>query len=728
MPFILTFLIFSRISETSWSGKLEVAKYLVATANANFHDVDKQGRTPLHQAAMNGKLEIVKYLVETAGADIYAAAAMGDTPLDLAKKWSRTRVVKYLESRLTSKSHNGVATPSIDMSIPATDEPKHHAVLNAVRAGNLDRVRRLVPPSRTTQWRKCLKHDVKTKDADGQKDKDGTTPLDRAKQNGKKHVVEYLESRMEMESSDPSEQPETMAGNESTLPNNTALNKASLTDNVSPSIVTETPTSNVPASVTTMHTETGLGSSGTIATAIPPADAPYHTESSLAQLEETLRVQNLRLDEILSQKNDRNGATFTESERGILVQVIGAMCETHVEEEEKQAILASPHAAFYIVLCRKLYCMISAFEVLSSGHVDHGSGETMRALTARLLHEKSVDVLKGTKIGVFLADLVGHVKKNLAAVPFLETVGSICQLVLTLKDERDRYMSVARVADFATMVAITSRGDGLRCTVERFARVMVRARCAMPTKPFVETRHEFGRVKQLVVQMLGDSGNTPAKEQACKAADCCFAHIMKPTEGSDLHNVLHDPRLLNDPVAFHKVLVAATLDTSVEEISKLDKFTRNAPLATTAHANIAVTTFTVRSTTVSPMVEEHLTADEADESPAITNTVDYEAELAQLRRELSMVKRRLPAAQPNHSRDAGGGLMYADHREQYKDDLTAVIHQGKEHHEQIARLTTENAVLRERLEQLEDIALSTSQATPPPHPTRRRRGGKPVDP
>jgi hypothetical protein len=135
--------------------------------------------------------------------------------------------------------------------------------------------------------------------------------------------------------------------------------------------------------------------------------------------------------------------------------------------------LASPHAEFYIVLCRKLYCMISAFEVLSSGHVDHGSGETMRALTARLLHEKSVDVLKGTKIGVFLADIVGHVKKNLAAVPFLETVGSICQLVLTLNDERDRYMSVARVADFATMVAITSRGDGLRCTVERFARVMV---------------------------------------------------------------------------------------------------------------------------------------------------------------------------------------------------------------------------------------------------------------
>jgi hypothetical protein len=325
-----------------------------------------------------------------------------------------------------------------------------------------------------------------------------------------------------------------------------------------------------------------------------------------------------------------------------------------------------------------------------------------------------MDVLKGTKIGVFLANIVGHMKKNLAAVPFLDTVGSICQLILTLKDDRDRYMSVARVADFATMVLITSKGNGLSCTVELFARIMVRARCAMPIKPFVKTHNEFGRVKHLVVQMLGDSGNTPAKEQACKAADCCFAHIMKPAEGSDLHSMFHGLRL-HDPMAFPEVMAAATLDTSVEEVSKLDKLTRKAALATITRTNIAVTTFTLNSTTVSSVAEEHLTADEADEPPA---------------HKYSGLRSGVGPAAPRVLSTAltlEGGLIYADHREQYKDDLTAVMYQGKEHHGQIARLTTENAVLREQLERLEDIALNTSQATPPPHPARQSWGGKPVD-
>jgi hypothetical protein len=196
---------------------------------------------------------------------------------------------------------------------------------------------------------------------------------------------------------------------------------------------------------------------------------------------------------------------------------------------------------------------------------------------------------------------------------------------------------------------------------------------------------------------------------------------MKPTKYSDLHNAFHGPRLLHEPMAFHEVMAAATLDTSVEEIRKLEKFTRNAPLATDAPANIAVTTFTLESTTVSSVVEEHLTAGGADEPPTVTNTVDYETELAQLRGELSMVKRRLPPDQPNYSRDAGGGLMYADHREQYIDDVAAVMLQGRDHHEQIARLTLEIPAILERLAQLEDFARRTSQATPPMHPTQRRR-------
>jgi hypothetical protein len=126
------------------------------------------------------------------------------------------------------------------------------------------------------------------------------------------------------------------------------------------------------------------------------------------------------------------------------------------------------------------------------------------------------------------------------------------------------YGFVARVADFATMILITTKGDGHRCIVERFARIMVRARCGMPTQPFLETRNEFGKVKQFILRMLADAGNRPAKEQACKAADCCFAHIMTPTEGSELRSMFHGPCSI-DQMAIHEAMAAATLETSVGE-------------------------------------------------------------------------------------------------------------------------------------------------------------------
>jgi hypothetical protein len=144
------------------------------------------------------------------------------------------------------------------------------------------------------------------------------------------------------------------------------------------------------------------------------------------------------------------------------------------------------------------------------------------------------------------------------------------------------------------MVAIMSNGDGLHSTVERYTRIMVRARCGMPCQPFVETRNEFGKVKQFIVQLLADSGNTPTKEQACRAADCCLAHIMKPTEGGDLHNVLHGP-CLNNQIALHEVMAAATLKTSVAEVGKLDTFTEKSTLTTNPPAINAVTRLTLKS-------------------------------------------------------------------------------------------------------------------------------------
>jgi hypothetical protein len=296
-------------------------------------------------------------------------------------------------------------------------------------------------------------------------------------------------------------------------------------------------------------------------------------------------------------------------------------------------------------------------------------------------------------------------------------------------------MSVARVADVATVVSIKSKDDGLRCTVERFARIMVRAQCAMPLQPFVETRNEFGKVTQFILRMIGDLCNTPAKKQASKAADCCFAHIMKPTEGSDLHNVLHG-QCLSDQIAIDEVMAAATLETSVLEIGKLGKFTRNAPLSSNSPVSNVAIAFASKSTASSSEARQSLAHDRfatnatdtdvPDEPPTVTNTVDYESELAKLRRELSMVRRQLRALQPNHSNDTGEGLMYADRQALHKDDMAAVIDRGNEHDEQIARLTSETPAILERLHRLEDIAHDKNLANQPTQQTRRRRGKDPI--
>jgi hypothetical protein len=103
-----------------------------------------------------------------------------------------------------------------------------------------------------------------------------------------------------------------------------------------------------------------------------------------------------------------------------------------------------------------------------------------------------------------------------------------------------------------------------------------------------------------------------------------------------------------------------------------------------------------------------LALDCTDELAVADNEADQlRREVAMLRRELSMVQRRLPATQPNHSMDAGEGLIYADHREQYKEDMAHVIHQGQEHHAHITLLTSEIAVILERLERLEDTIRNT---------------------
>ena len=119
--------------------------------------------------------------------------------------------------------------------------------------------------------------------------------------------------------------------------------------------------------------------------------------------------------------------------------------------------------------------------------VGTGGGD-FRSFMARTIRDKGCNVLHETKLGVFIGNAFAWASKNLAVVPFIDSVGSVFQLIVSLKAEHDRYLGLARVADFATMVCLQQYGTtSLDNAVEKLARFIVRARCGTkvwsPTLP-----------------------------------------------------------------------------------------------------------------------------------------------------------------------------------------------------------------------------------------------------
>jgi hypothetical protein len=249
------------------------------------------------------------------------------------------------------------------------------------------------------------------------------------------------------------------------------------------------------------------------------------------------------------------------------------------------------HCDFYLCFTRQLYCMIASCEVLSTDMVKGGSSSKngsniVRSLGTRLLQTDSlIELVRRTRPGLLIANSVQWVKKNLSAVPFADAVGSIVQLVAALNDERDQYIAIQRVADFATAVSLaasttgtSSTENGLRITVELIARTMVRARCFLSRRAFVEERSEFGRIKQFMLHLLGEkSTDTPAKEQAYKAASSVLAHIMMPQATNNDHLNFAELVRGSSSGTFHDVLVATTLHTRVEEIQRLPRYPGGPP-------------------------------------------------------------------------------------------------------------------------------------------------------
>jgi ankyrin repeat protein len=58
---------------------------------------DREGRTPLHEAAWRGHVDIARLLVDK-GANINATDVKGQTPLYYAEKRWHTEIVEWLQS------------------------------------------------------------------------------------------------------------------------------------------------------------------------------------------------------------------------------------------------------------------------------------------------------------------------------------------------------------------------------------------------------------------------------------------------------------------------------------------------------------------------------------------------------------------------------------------------------------------------------------------------------
>ena len=411
---------------------------------------------------------------------------------------------------------------------------------------------------------------------------------------------------------------------------------------------------------------------------------------------QSLQIENRQLVSRLSQLD--SSLQFIAERREMLDLIVVEKCMTIEEEDEQSAILESPdHRDFYLLLQRKLKCMIRSCETFSAGMAKVGRGD-MRAFCARTINENGYNVFKEMKVGFFIASAIQWSKKNFAFVPFVDTVGSIFQVIVTLKDERDRYMGLARVADFATMACLPQYGaTSLDVTIEKVARHFVRARIGSPTCRFVEKKDQFGKLKQLMIDVLADSGNTPAKEQASKAANCAFAHIMKPCEDSVLFEVLNDS--IRD-VGLAEALAATILGISVQDLQQLAPFpispppvairpTNDTPTgsakAPIASVSNAVINCTAASSTTLPFQSDafassHVVAEQVVKVQKQEEMIQQQNEMIRKQEEMmrkqneiiQQLSRKMARLEKDTDNDSGGGTMFAKPEEVFKNEIAGI--------------------------------------------------------
>ena len=97
------------LSNAALGGHLDVVEFLVCTAGADAETRDFDGLTPISNAAYRGHLEIVEFLVCTAGVDIETKNRYGRTPLSRAVIGKHSNVVEFLKEVIVQRQRQAAA-------------------------------------------------------------------------------------------------------------------------------------------------------------------------------------------------------------------------------------------------------------------------------------------------------------------------------------------------------------------------------------------------------------------------------------------------------------------------------------------------------------------------------------------------------------------------------------------------------------------------------------------
>jgi hypothetical protein len=386
-----------------------------------------------------------------------------------------------------------------------------------------------------------------------------------------------------------------------------------------------------------------------------------------------------------------------------------------LEKEEKDAIRSSnEHCDLYVMFIQKLRCMVTACETRASGMVACGNDQSLRSVAVQMVQGQSLGSLKRTKVGVLVAETIKWCKQQVP-FPFMDAIGSVIQTLVTLKEERDKFIGGARVADFATIAAISEDADGANRTIERTASHLIRSR------RFVGTKEEFGEWSQRLLKLMAEPGCTRSKAEACLLADEALATLMKPVDDCRVRRIVEG---LDRSTRLDEALAAAILGCTILDIRKLETFmaghSRPSDMPLSVEEEVSCTDGNASRL---QQISKSTTLDTSAQVQALENQFAELAvsqatreEVQMLRTSSSKLTKKINNLETALGGKGGSGSgvvqMHADFREQYKDKVNYLDREKSEHGYLIDSLLKQVASLEEQIQQHDEDLRNHGQPSP----------------